>query len=72
MSSMPEDIKQKKATSKRGCFRVPSGILSLYSSDFVDNEPTGSSSHYTTKGSLATSFLGCPVGFEPTTFRTTI
>ena len=26
----------------------------------------------TKKGSLSTSFLGCPVGFEPTTFRTTI
>ena len=54
--------------------RVPYGILSLRSSDFVDDEPHGFSRHSAQKkGSLSTSFfLGCPMGFEPMTFRTTI
>ena len=36
----PPDTKKRK--SKDFLFWVPSGILSLRSSDFVDDEPTGS------------------------------
>ena len=63
----------KKRKSKDFLFWVPSGILSLRSSDFVDDEPLWvHAPPDTKKGSLLTSFFGCPVGFEPTTFRTTI
>ena len=63
---------QKKEV-ERLPFWVPSGILPLRSSDFVDYEPLWVLTPPDTKKDRTNrSFLGCPVGFEPTTFRTTI
>ena len=66
-------VHKKERPTNRSLFWVPSGILSLCSSDFVDDEPLWvHTPPDTKKGSRKTSSFGCPVGFEPTTFRTTI
>ena len=50
-----------------GSAKVP-----LRSSDFVDDEPMVLTPYDAKKEALRLPFLGCPMGFEPMTFRTTI
>ena len=53
-------------------FSLPSGILRQGSATSSMTNPWVLTPLYKKRGSLSTSSSGCPVGFEPTTFRTTI